>query len=94
VNTRHTNREEVTSMMWTGTWDGWAGGFVMFLGMLVFWGGLVWLIAYAIREFSRPRAMRSDRASAIQVLEERFARGEIDRDEFEERRGVLDSQAA
>jgi putative membrane protein len=30
-------------------------------------------------------------ASAMQILEERFARGEIDRDEFEERRRALQS---
>jgi putative membrane protein len=81
-------------MWWTGTWNGWWGGLLMLLGMLVFWGGLIWVIAYAVREFSRSRETRSDRISAIQVLEERFARGEIDRDEFEERRRVLESNAA
>lgn len=30
-------------------------------------------------------------SSAMEVLEERFARGEIDRDEFEERRRALQS---
>jgi putative membrane protein len=86
----------MTAMMWwTGTWDGWWGGLLMFLAMLVFWGGLIWVIVYAVREFSRPRETRSgQRMSAIQILEERFARGEIDRDEFEERRRVLESKAA
>ncbi len=30
-----------------------------------------------------------DRVEALRILEERFARGEIDREEFEERRRVL-----
>lgn len=30
-------------------------------------------------------------SSALQILEERFARGEIDRDEFEEHRRALES---
>jgi putative membrane protein len=45
---------------------------------------------------SRPER-RSSRASgrpALDVLEERYARGEIDRDEFERRRRALSSQAS
>jgi len=79
--------------MWNANWDSWGGALVMSLMMLIFWGGLIWLIAYSIRGFSRSGGRDPDR-SAIQVLEERFARGEIDRDEFEERRRVLGSKAA
>lgn len=81
-------------MMWWGNWDGWGGALVMSIAMLVFWGGLILLVAYAIRESSRPRDRGNDAPSAMRILEERFARGEIDRDEFEERRRILDPKAA
>ena len=79
-------------MMWVGSWDNWGGALVMTLMMLVFWGGLIGLIAYSIRGSRSPDEKSSP--SAIQQLEERFARGEIDKDEFEERRRVLTSTAA
>jgi len=80
-------------MMWTGTWNGWGNSWVMLLGMAVFWGGLILAIGYTIRA-SRPRDARSDGHHAIQILEERFARGEIDHDEFDGRRRMLNSRAA
>lgn len=79
--------------MWTGTWNGWGASWLMLLGMILFWGGLVWAIGYVMRE-SRQRDSRSDGPHGIQILEDRFARGEIDRDEFEERKRMLDSKAA
>lgn len=81
-------------MMWDGGWNGWGGALVMTLMMLVFWGGLIWVLIYGIRNFSRSGDRSTDDRSALRVLEERFARGEIDRDEFEERRRVLGSKAA
>ncbi len=81
-------------MMWTGTWNGWGGGFVMLLSMVVFWGGVIWAIGYAIRKSSDPAVPGSDAPSATQILENRFARGEIDSDEFDERRRILNGPAA
>lgn len=80
-------------MMWTGTWDGWGNSWAMLLGMVVFWGGLIWLFSYTIRN-SRPGDTRSGGPTAVEILEERFARGEIDHDEFDERRRLLSSKAA
>jgi len=80
-------------MMWSGNWDGW-GALVMSLTMLLFWGGLIWLVVYGIRHVTPSSDRGAHARSAIEVLEERFARGEIDRDEFEERRRVLESKAA
>ena len=81
-------------MMWSGDWNGW-GVFWMSLMMVVFWGGLIWLVVYAIRQFSGSAGRAPNRVvSALEVLEERFARGEIDRDEYEDRRRVLESKAA
>lgn len=78
-------------MMW-GWGPGWAGWLVMVLFMLVFWGGLIVLAVWAIRSFSPGRGERSTNppGGAMAILEERFARGEIDREEFESRKAGLE----
>jgi putative membrane protein len=74
-------------MMWWGWGDGgWVSWLVMTLMMLVFWGGIIALVVWAIRGFGRPSERRSDAES---ILEERFARGEIEAEELESRRKVL-----
>ncbi len=71
-------------MMWYGF-----GGWWMLLWMLLVWAGLIALIVWAVRAASdRPDTRRHGRA--LEVLEERFARGEIDREEFEDRRRALE----
>jgi putative membrane protein len=61
--------------------------------MLLFWGGLIVLIVLAIRWFGGSSPRRKPPPvpgkSALDILEERFARGEIDDKEFEERRRAL-----
>ena len=78
-------------MWWDGGWG--AGAWLaMSLMMVVFWGGLVALVVWLVRGFrpdrgpghSTPSAGRAD-----EVLAERFARGEIDEDEFTRRRDFL-----
>ena len=69
----------------------WFGGWWMTLWMLVFWTSLILLVVWGVRALPRD-GRGTDHASAdrgLQILEERFARGEIDRDEFEERRSAL-----
>jgi putative membrane protein len=70
----------------------WFGGWWMALWMLAFWAGLILLVMWTVRSFSgEGRGFGSaSRRSALQILEERFARGEIDRNEFEERRAALE----
>jgi len=68
--------------MW-GMWSVW--GLMMMLLMLVFWGlviaglavGLRWLVSLA----RDPRRDRAD--AALDILRQRYARGEISREEFE-----------
>jgi putative membrane protein len=76
--------------MW-GAWGPWGVG--MMVGMFVFWGlviaGLVLGIRWLVVQGREPRAERSDRALAI--LRERYARGEIGKEEFEARRRDLDA---
>ncbi len=67
--------------MWnyaTGNMFGWFMGGVM---MLFFWGGLVLLIAWLIREASNRGGPQGK--TALDILKERFAKGEISREEFE-----------
>jgi putative membrane protein len=47
--------------------------------------GIVWLV----RTLSVRSNQNGSGSSAMRILEDRFARGEIDRDEFEERRRTL-----
>lgn len=72
----------------------WFGGWWMALWMLLFWAGLILLVVWGVRAVSSEGrgAGRPDRSTALQILEERFARGEIDRDEFEDRRSVLEGR--
>ncbi|MBI4258953.1 MAG: SHOCT domain-containing protein [Actinobacteria bacterium] len=71
---------------------GWGHGLWGWLAMLLFWGGLVLLIVYAIRSPSVDRSRREDQPSTgRRVLDERLARGEISVDEYRERREVLEA---
>ena len=65
----------------------------MGLWMLVFWGGIIALIVWAIRGGSSGRRDEGRRApDARQILEERFARGEISEEQFLGRKQVLARQ--
>ena len=77
-------------MGWDGSW-GVGGWLVMSLMMLVFWGVPIALVAWLIRSSLHPRqaAGTTSRSSAEQVLAERYARGEIDEEEFTRRSEVL-----
>lgn len=85
-------------MMWTDGPGGWIGGTMMMLMMLVFWGGLIALAVFLARSFgtqpsqSERQRTQPDRRQpdAREILAERFARGEISEDEFEQRRRVLE----
>ena len=68
--------------MW-GTW-----GFGMMLFMLVFWGLVIVGVVLGIRWLvSQGRGPRSD--SALEILRQRYARGEINKDEFEAKKRDL-----
>jgi putative membrane protein len=63
------------------------------LMMILFWAGLVAIIFFAARWFGggspRGSAPGSSRKTALEILQERFAGGEIDEDEFETRKQAL-----
>ncbi|WP_199824921.1 SHOCT domain-containing protein [Streptomyces maremycinicus] len=81
--------------------SGW-GWFGMSLGMIVFWGLIITVFVLLFRALSRPAPGGSGEVtpspptppSAEQLLAERFARGEIDEEEYQRRLGVLHSTGA
>lgn len=81
--------QQVTSdrLPWMADW-GWGhmayGGWMM----IVFWGGIVLAILLLARAFGSG-AFGPRRQSALDILQERFARGEIDKAEYEERRRTI-----
>ncbi len=78
---------------WHYGWD-WSWGHMLFgsLTMVLLVGGLVLIIILAVRWIggsSTDRSAPTDGSSALNILYDRFARGEIDKEEFEERKRVL-----
>jgi putative membrane protein len=74
---------------------GWGMSGMMFGGglvMLVFWAGIIVVAVLLLRWLGgigpgEPR--HQSRQTALEILQERYARGEIDKQEYEERRRTL-----
>jgi len=64
----------------------WGFGGFAYLWMLLFCLGIAFLIAWAVR---RDDSQEPPRNRAMEILEERFARGDVDAEEFEARRSEL-----
>ena len=78
---------------WHHGWD-WSWGHMIFgsVMMALFWGGAILLIALAVRwlgGIGRRSEADAQKQDALEVLRDRFARGEIDKDEYESRRRLL-----
>ena len=80
--------------MWDGGWHGWGGGLLVMALVVALVAAVVLAL---VRSFgggggNRERGARdSSERDGMAILRERFARGEIDREEYEERRKVLES---
>jgi putative membrane protein len=78
-------------MMWG--YDGYGfGGFGMGLGMLLFWGLIIAAIVLLVRGFGGKSGSDEPRLrekTPLDILGERYARGEIGKAEFEEKRRDL-----
>jgi putative membrane protein len=80
--------------MWHGGW-GWGGWALMALSMAVFWAVVITLVILAVRYLTSDR----DRSAGPQpgptaspaevLLAERYARGEIDDDDYRQRLALL-----
>ena len=74
--------------MWGHMGDyGWGGG----MGMLLFWGLLIAGIVMLVRcsMGSGACGKREREKSTLDILKERYARGEIEREEFEQKKRDL-----
>jgi putative membrane protein len=86
--------EEITMMYWYGSgMSGW-GYALMTISMVLFWGavifGIVALFRYLGRGSQQPPAQPPPSAQTPErLLAERFARGEIDEDEYQRRLAAL-----
>ena len=70
------------SWMW-GAW-----GLGMMVMMLVFWGLVITAVVLGIRWLART-GTGSQRDRALEILRERYARGEINKEEFESKQRDL-----
>lgn len=71
-------------MMW-----GWLPGmgWWMLFGvilMVIFWGGIIWLIVWGVRKVMMRRPEEGSRHTPLDIVKERYARGEITREQFEQ----------
>lgn len=70
-------------MMWG---VGMFGGFTM----LLFWGVLLALVVLVVRWLSKSSGESINTQSALDILKERYAKGEIDEDEYRKRKSTLE----
>ncbi len=81
-------------MFWNGGgWPFWEVA-LMWVGMIAFWGLLIWAVYALITSATRrtgpePRGEEHRGDDARRILDERLARGEIDAEEYRRLRDVL-----
>ena len=78
-------------MGWYNDGTGWGGWIAMSLMMVAFWGLVVFAVVAIFRSTSaatRPAGPAAPH-DPMKTLDERFARGEIDADEYHARQAVL-----
>lgn len=86
-------------MMWNSFGQmGWGGGFGLgWIFMLLFWGLVIWGIIVLVRGVSGHGCCGSDHSgqnhaakTALDILKERYAKGEINKEEFEAKKKDLE----
>jgi putative membrane protein len=73
---------------------GWGGWLTMGVVLLIFWGLVVAGVVLLVRLVGHRHEATHEPVgptAALRILEERFARGEIDADEYSRRRQLLSS---
>lgn len=70
---------------------GWLGWGVGGLIMIIFWVLIIWAIVAFFRGCRGSSYWREGKDQALEILKERYAKGEIDKKEFEEKKKDLTS---
>ena len=86
-----TGRPDYWHYGWDWDW-GWGHMLSGSLMMVLFWGAIIFMIVLVVRSLSGGTSGAAGlvtRKRPLDVLQERFARGEIDKGEFDERKRVL-----
>jgi putative membrane protein len=76
-------------MHWYYAGFGWGGWVVMTLSMVAFWA----LVVYAVVALTRGDRQPDAPKDPLRILDERFARGEIDEEEYHRHRDTLQASA-
>lgn len=76
-------------MGWYHDGMGWGGWIIMTVAMVAFWALVVVAVVAMFRDTQRSAGSTQSRPDPSQILDERFARGEIDEEEYHARRSVL-----
>ena len=79
-------------MMWYGSNGGWGGWLLMTIAMVLFWALIITAVVLIVRYLVSQRLTGTSAVSARtpeEVLAERYARGEIDDDEYQRRLALL-----
>jgi putative membrane protein len=78
---------------WDGHMGDWgAGWWILMVAMMVaFWAVVIVLVVWLVRSLGSGDSRPGRGVSAIELLDQRLARGEISPDEYKERRDALGS---
>jgi putative membrane protein len=86
----------VVMMFWSNSWAWWQVG-LMWLAMIVFWALLTWLVFIlvtgAVERPKQPGGEEQRDDDARRILDERLARGEINIEEYQRLRNVIEGYA-
>ncbi|OGO05880.1 MAG: hypothetical protein A2Y60_04605 [Chloroflexi bacterium RBG_13_54_9] len=72
---------------WNNIWSWWGGMAMMMLWMVAFWGGIIALAIWVVNKLTgreAPRPGGLERRDPLEMAKERYAKGEISREEFEQ----------
>lgn len=76
-------------MGWYHDGAGWGGWLVMTIAMIAFWAMVIAAVVVLFRGSKSGGQDLSPRRDPMDILDQRFARGEIDEDEYHARSAVL-----
>lgn len=77
-------------MYWDGNGAGAGWAVIMAMVMVLFWGGIVTLIWFALRSLQRDtKTGTTAQPGPREILAERLARGDIDPEDFERRLALI-----